>query len=273
MCRLLEWYVPALGAGCPRAGKPYNPVLGEVFACSWPASEGRAELRFLAEQVCHHPPVSALCVSCREPEMSLQATVGCRAQYVNSVSVSLTGEATLFLPAVGETYTLNYPALYARSLLSDGWVELGGQVKISCQQTGYTASATFHTKPLSDEGEAHRVTGEVRAPDGQLVMRLTGHWDKQIQLLGQLQGDEPCTVQCAGGGARRWLRPPAAQAPHESRRVWAAVTAALRDGQTDTADAEKHAVEEAQRQRAGQGHTPRHFYQHEQSWVFREPTA
>ena len=56
ICRVLEWYVPALGAGCPRAGKPYNPVLGEVFACSWPAAEGRAQLRYLAEQVCHHPP-------------------------------------------------------------------------------------------------------------------------------------------------------------------------------------------------------------------------
>ena len=47
--------------------------------------------------------------------MSLQATVGCRAQYVNSASVTVTGEATLHLAAVAETYTLSYPALYARS--------------------------------------------------------------------------------------------------------------------------------------------------------------
>ena len=59
-------------------------------------------------------PVSAVCVSCGEPEMSLQATVGCRAQYVNSASVTLTGEATLHLAAVAETYTLSYPALHAR---------------------------------------------------------------------------------------------------------------------------------------------------------------
>ena len=58
--------------------------------------------------------VSALCVSCSEPEMSLQATVGCRAQYVNSASATMTGEATLHLATVAETYTLNYPALHAR---------------------------------------------------------------------------------------------------------------------------------------------------------------
>ena len=80
-------------------------------------------------------------------------------------------------------------------------------------------------------------------------------------------------MQCAGGGVRRWVRPPALQAAHESRRVWAGVTVALLAGQPDTADDEKRAVEEAQRQRAGLGHTPRHFYQHEQSWVFREPSA
>ena len=88
-----------------------------------------------------------------------------------------------------------------------------------------------------------------------------------------LQGEEPRSVPCGGAGVRRWVRPVSGQAPHESRRVWAAVTAALLAGQPERADAEKAAVEEAQRQRAGLGHTPRHFYQHEQSWVFRGSAA
>ena len=87
------------------------------------------------------------------------------------------------------------------------------------------------------------------------------------------QGDESRSVSCGGPGVRRWVRPVSSQAPHESRRVWAAVTAALLAGQPEKADAEKRAVEEAQRQRAGLGHTPHHFYQHEQSWVFRGTTA
>ncbi|XP_037071660.1 oxysterol-binding protein-related protein 10-like [Pollicipes pollicipes] len=173
MCRVLEWYVTSLCAGCPRASKPYNPVLGEVFTCSWPLDGGRTRLRFLAEQVSHHPPVSAIC-----------ATVGCRAQYVNSATVTLTGEAALHLVHRAETYTFNYPAVALRSLLNERWVELGGQVKIACQQTGYSASVTFHTKPLSDEGERHRVTAEVRSQDGRLVSRLQGNWRGQVQLTG-----------------------------------------------------------------------------------------
>ena len=80
-------------------------------------------------------------------------------------------------------------------------------------------------------------------------------------------------MSCGVPGVRRWVRPAASQAPHESRRVWAAVSAALLAGDPDRADAEKRAVEEAQRERAGQGHTARHFYQHGQSWVFRTPAA
>ncbi|XP_037071659.1 oxysterol-binding protein-related protein 11-like [Pollicipes pollicipes] len=194
MCRVLEWYVTSLCAGCPRASKPYNPVLGEVFTCSWPLDGGRTRLRFLAEQVSHHPPVSAICVSCAEPELSLQATVGCRAQYVNSATVTLTGEAALHLVHRAETYTFNYPAVALRSLLNERWVELGGQVKIACQQTGYSASVTFHTKPLSDEGERHRVTAEVRSQDGRLVSRLQGNWRGQVQLTGP-QG-ESRTADC-----------------------------------------------------------------------------
>jgi oxysterol-binding protein-related protein 8 len=38
--------------------KPYNPVMGEYFRCKWDfADQGQAF--YLAEQVSHHPPVSA----------------------------------------------------------------------------------------------------------------------------------------------------------------------------------------------------------------------
>jgi len=38
--------------------KPLNPILGEHFTCKWKFEDGSESL-YLAEQVSHHPPMSA----------------------------------------------------------------------------------------------------------------------------------------------------------------------------------------------------------------------
>ena len=63
MLSLVEWYISALNAGRKwgidgsSAKKPYNPVIGETFCCSWKVPSGTEQhiVRFTAEQVSHHP--------------------------------------------------------------------------------------------------------------------------------------------------------------------------------------------------------------------------
>uniref|UniRef100_A0A3B3ZN74 Uncharacterized protein n=1 Tax=Periophthalmus magnuspinnatus TaxID=409849 RepID=A0A3B3ZN74_9GOBI len=55
----------------------------------------------------------------------------------------------------GEQYVFTLPCAYARSILTVPWVELGGKVSISCAQSGYSSSVTFHTKPFYG-GKVHR---------------------------------------------------------------------------------------------------------------------
>jgi len=38
--------------------KPLNPILGEHFTCKWKFDDGSESL-YIAEQVSHHPPMSA----------------------------------------------------------------------------------------------------------------------------------------------------------------------------------------------------------------------
>ena len=91
MIRALKWYLSSFHAGRKSsiAKKPYNPILGETFRCHWkvPSEKchsshaavtvdsircpkevakesalpecGPDELTFIAEQVSHHPPISA----------------------------------------------------------------------------------------------------------------------------------------------------------------------------------------------------------------------
>ena len=58
---------------------------------------------------------------------------------------------------------------YARSILTTPWVELGDRVTICCPQSGYNAAVTFHTKPFYG-GTLHKITGEVKGPDGQSIV-------------------------------------------------------------------------------------------------------
>ncbi|KAI4831791.1 hypothetical protein KUCAC02_001313 [Chaenocephalus aceratus] len=81
MVRFVEYYLTSFHEGRKGAiaKKPYNPIIGESFHCSWRVprepSQGGADpatyqdpyqVRFVAEQVSHHPPVSGFYAECQE---------------------------------------------------------------------------------------------------------------------------------------------------------------------------------------------------------------
>lgn len=64
LLRVTKWFLSAYHIRPPGAKNPYNPVLGEVFGCVFNPDQKQRRVRFLAEQVCHHPPVTAMNVDC-----------------------------------------------------------------------------------------------------------------------------------------------------------------------------------------------------------------
>lgn len=61
MMAVVEWYLTSLhiGRDCSIAKKPYNPIIGETFHCSWRVQQpdNRTDfVHYTAEQVSHHPP-------------------------------------------------------------------------------------------------------------------------------------------------------------------------------------------------------------------------
>ena len=67
---------------------------------------------------------------------------------------------------LNETYKINFPSGYCRSILTVPWVELGGECQIT-SSTGYRADVKFHTKPMFG-GKLHRVTCNAFEPDVRL---------------------------------------------------------------------------------------------------------
>jgi len=45
-----------------------------------------------------------------------------------------------------EDYEFSLPSVFARSILTIPWVELGDKVTVQCDRTGYSAGIVFHTK-------------------------------------------------------------------------------------------------------------------------------
>lgn len=127
MIRFVEYYLTSFHEGRKGAiaKKPYNPIIGETFHCSWrmPKSnvatdagtnssahtpseqvtlpkelEGQAEpdyytVKFVAEQVSHHPPVSGFYAECVERNMCVNAHVWTKSKFLGmSIGVTMVGE-------------------------------------------------------------------------------------------------------------------------------------------------------------------------------------
>ena len=108
MVRFVEYYLTSFHEGRKGAiaKKPYNPIIGESFHCSWrvprepsqvgpdPATpQDPYQVRFVAEQVSHHPPVSGFYAECQERRMCVNTHVWTKSKFMGmSIGVSMIGE-------------------------------------------------------------------------------------------------------------------------------------------------------------------------------------
>ena len=161
--QVVRWYLSAFHAGRKSsvAKKPYNPVMGETFKCQWmlpdyPGHEAdnlsnetscSARLSFVAEQVSHHPPVSAFYAECREKRISCTAHIYTKSKFLGlSIGVHNIGQGVIRLLDRQEDYIVSFPSAYGRSIFTVPWIEMGGEVTINCPQTGLHANIEFLTK-------------------------------------------------------------------------------------------------------------------------------
>nr|CAD7423682.1 unnamed protein product [Timema monikensis] len=139
MVQVVRWYVSAYHAGrkSPVAKKPYNPILGEVFQCHWDipgcsetgsdpldlVTDGpvpwcnRNQLTFVAEQVSHHPPVSAFYGEHYNKRISFCAHVWTKSKFLGlSVGVYNIGQGCISVLDYDEEYIITFPNGYGRCL-------------------------------------------------------------------------------------------------------------------------------------------------------------
>jgi len=263
------------------AKKPYNPILGEQFHCLFDPTDDVSDaasaykpvqtknppttsqsgsnplkwaksnqVQFMAEQVSHHPPISAFYAEQVDKKIQFNGQLWTKSKFLGlSICVHNIGQGVISLldgPGKGEEYVVTFPSGYGRSILSIPWVELGGQCSLTCTKTGYNATVDFHTKPFYG-GQLHRTTTKVYTPNDKSrpCVTLDGKWNGTIKYT---EGGHGTFIDTSKMSIfRKYVRKLDLQAPIESRQLWRTVTDALRTNDIDRASEGKLANEEKQR--------------------------
>lgn len=249
---IVKWYLSGFYKKPKGLKKPFNPILGETFRCFWQHGNG-SRTYYVAEQVSHHPPISAFFVSNRQDGFSLSCSILAKSKfYGNSTSAILDGLAQLTLLPRGENYTLSSPYAHCKGILMGTLsMELGGKVTIECENTGYKTELEFKLRPMFGGVEyTNLVTGKLKLGKQTLAV-INGHWDGSITIKDTRTSEEnlllTANTDMRSRRLKRYTVQLEAQSPNESERLWTHVIAAIRRDDQVGATEEKTALEEAQR--------------------------
>ncbi|KAI7832568.1 hypothetical protein BC939DRAFT_390978 [Gamsiella multidivaricata] len=240
---LSGWHIKPKGVK-----KPYNPILGEQFRSKWIFADG-TEAFYVAEQVSHHPPISTYYYASPENHLSIVGDVMPKSKFLgNSAATLMQGEINVsFTNRPGENYLITMPNVYARGILFGTMLmELG-------DAAGYFS------------GSYNSIAGKIkRISTGEVLYDISGKWSDEIYITKD--GNKEVFFDARTASIHpKIVAPEEAQEPHESRRLWSKLTAALKANNQPLATEEKSKVEDAQRARSKQReereetYVPRYF--------------
>uniref|UniRef100_A0A2K6KGB8 Oxysterol-binding protein n=1 Tax=Rhinopithecus bieti TaxID=61621 RepID=A0A2K6KGB8_RHIBE len=257
MVQVVKWYLSVFHAG--RKGS-----VAKNFQCHWTlpndteentelVSEGpvpwvsKNSVTFVAEQVSHHPPISAFYAECFNKKIQFNAHIWTKSKFLGmSIGVHNIGQGCVSCLDYDEHYILTFPNGYGRSILTVPWVELGGECNINCSKTGYSANIIFHTKPFYG-GKKHRITAEIFSPnDNKSFCSIEGEWDG-VMYAKYATGENTVFVDTKKLPIiKKKVRKLEDQNEYESRSLWKDVTFNLKIRDIDAATEAKHRLEERQ---------------------------
>ncbi|CAK9304770.1 unnamed protein product [Gordionus sp. m RMFG-2023] len=259
-----KWYMSGFYKKPKGLKKPYNPVLGEVFRCMWKNPKNDSSTFYMAEQVSHHPPISAFYVTNRKDGYCISGAILTRSKfYGNSISAILDGSAKITLLPRGECYVITMPYAHCKGILMGNLtMELGGKVSITCELTGYSSLLEFKLKPMFGSADsANAITGRIKFGENNTLAKIDGHWDGKI-FIKEMENEldrSPSSRSVFWDATNislllstrqtRFLVPLKNQSPFESALLWSGVSQALLDEDQQAATVAKTAIETAQREK------------------------
>ncbi|KAF8168345.1 hypothetical protein B0H34DRAFT_685140 [Crassisporium funariophilum] len=267
--RVLQYYLAGWHIKPKGVKKPYNPILGEFFRCRYDYPNGTQGF-YIAEQVSHHPPISAFFYISPANSVSIIGELRPKSKFLgNSVSTTMEGENRVTLlgkPDDGE-YVITMPNMYARGILFGKMVlELGDTCIAKNEKNGLSCDLEFKTKGFFS-GTYNALAGRVRRGSSD-IGEVSGRWSHVMDFKNYKSGQKRILFDAVKDGQKispKWVPPEDEQEENESQRLWRDLTTAIHQKDMEQATAAKSAVEDAQREQrrkmeeSGQKHVPRFF--------------
>ncbi|KAJ3402240.1 hypothetical protein HDU80_005261 [Chytriomyces hyalinus] len=178
--------------------KPYNPVLGEFFRCTWELPDKSTSF-YVCEQVSHHPPISAYTYINPHHNIYITGDLRPKSRFLgNSAATLMQGSFRVRFPSLSnEEYCITFPNVYVRGILFGRmFMELSDVATISCEETGLQANLEFKSKAsspgalLGGERNLNAVEGCIqRKSDGVDIALVSGKWSDAlfVERLAQSQ--------------------------------------------------------------------------------------
>jgi len=247
MAAILRWYLSGWHYKTTGVKKPYNPIVGETFACFWKHPDG-SKSQYFAEQVGHRPPISAIHLENRPNNFVLSSFVWTKSQFQapQTTKSILDGGCLVTLTNIAEDYFLTLPTFFAHNLLLGKLrMEIGDSTAIICVKTGLRCDIHFHQRTMFSDEKLTMVDATISKigadgrSKGETLCSFSGHWDSVIQqtfgasvtplMAGCAKGVEGLDVSSKGAPfidvtrlqiAPKYTLPINKMGPWESRRLW-----------------------------------------------------
>ncbi|XP_077793147.1 oxysterol-binding protein-related protein 3 isoform X6 [Podarcis muralis] len=177
MVYVAAFAVSAYASSYYRAGsKPFNPVLGETYEC---IREDKG-FQFFAEQVSHHPPISA-CHAESDNFVFWQDIRWKNKFWGKSMEIVPVGTTHVILPAYKDHYEWNKVTSCIHNILSgQRWIEHYGEIIIKNLNDHSCLCKLTFVKTKYWNHNVHEIEGNVLDKNGKVVHRIFGKWHENI---------------------------------------------------------------------------------------------
>ena len=156
-----------------RTLKPFNPLLGETYeyACK--------DFKFLAEQVSHHPPITASHAYGKGYETWTHTEMKSKF-WGKSIEFTPLGKAYYVIG--DEHYICSRPKTIANNIIIGTlYLDLGGDTTCVCPQTGVKCEMK-HKERSMFSSKMYVVEGVVYNEDGKKTLTIEGQWNDKITV-------------------------------------------------------------------------------------------
>lgn len=237
-----------------KKGKPLNPVLGELFLGKF-ESEAHGSTQLVAEQVCHHPPVTAYKIWNDDNGISLSGYHAAKTFFANRViHLHKVGHVVLHIDKFNEDHLLTFPQVHLEGFLPPPpFPEFDANIPAYIQSSsGFTTKITFSGKGwLRGKRNSFYATLYADGQESEPLYTADGQWTGTFSIKNAKTNEVIETYDTTTSTDKLTpisVAPIDDQDPMESRRLWNEFATAMYKRDMGGVSAEKNRIEVRQRE-------------------------